>query len=265
MKTSIHGPVIGAIVGDCLGAAYEFSEVCVPPFHILPSVFGHPAGAGTDDSEQTIIVADAILEHGYTKQALGQIKEGLITWFLQEPKDVGNTTHLALEALNGNTEPSPFVEISHGNGSLMRNSPIPTYWLFKKTKNQTGAHLIEFAQTVSEFTHPASEVVDACLAQTFSILGFIIDMDGWRYISRYATFAPDDGTAQHALRLAYIYRKRLQIGFQNYLSEIIKVGGDTDTNASISGAIAAAEVDVPEELVDQIDSKYLKYSLRNFA
>lgn len=262
---NMHGPVIGAIVGDCLGAGYEFTTNCAPPFYILPSVFDHPAGVGTDDTEQTLIVADAILEYGYTELALSAIKEGLIDWFLKDPKDVGNTTRLALDALHKEISPPKFVELSYGNGSLMRNSPISAYWYFKKTKNQTLSDLTTFVQTVSSFTHPNPQVVECCVAETVCILDSMRNVNGLVNISKYLHFETEDGTAQHALRLAYVNHIHLTYGFELYLTEIIKNGGDTDTNASIAGAIAAATIEVPAELVEQIDTKYLKYSLKNFA
>lgn len=260
-----HGPVFGAIVGDCFGAAYEFTDTPEPPFDIRPSVFGHPAGTGTDDTEQTIIVADAILEYGYSEAALAQIREGLIDWYLREPKDVGNTTRLALQALHTKSCVPKFVDISYGNGSLMRNSPIPTYWRFKKTSDQNIQDLVDFTVAVSNLTHPNPEVQSAALSHTFCVLEFMMGMSGWIHISRFAMSATDDGTAQHALSLAYIHASVLRVGFKNYLSAIISEGGDTDTNASIAGAIGAAAVPIESELSLKINPEYLKYSLQNFA
>ncbi|MBA3369461.1 MAG: ADP-ribosylglycohydrolase family protein [Geodermatophilaceae bacterium] len=53
--------LLGVLYGDCLGAPYEFSSgPLTGPLQVGPSVFGHPAGHGTDDTETTIAVAQGL-------------------------------------------------------------------------------------------------------------------------------------------------------------------------------------------------------------
>lgn len=71
----IVGCLVGGVVGDALGSPYEFRT---PPLkghaRFGRGTFGHKAGQGTDDSEQSLVVCLA-------KSDPAQVAAGLLEWF----------------------------------------------------------------------------------------------------------------------------------------------------------------------------------------
>src|SRR5262245_15667997 len=122
----VTGALIGAAVGDALGAAYEFD---IPGPHD-PVIRGGgigpwEPGEWTDDTQQTICVAQAAAANQLTPAGVGA---RLLAWFAAGPKDVGHQTRIVLSSThdpNELTENARERYASHpnssaGNGSLMR-------------------------------------------------------------------------------------------------------------------------------------------------
>ena len=87
-KDRASGCLVGAAVGDTLGAVLEFSKKNFGPQirDILPWRYG-PAGSPTDDTDQTILLAETI-KSGWSPAAF---LEKLVQWS-QSAMDVGNHT-----------------------------------------------------------------------------------------------------------------------------------------------------------------------------
>lgn len=132
------GALLGLACGDALGGPVEFvSRVVVAekyPRGVTEFVGGGwlhlEPGEVTDDTQQTLILARALTGQGLD---LDLLAAGLLDWYRGNPKDIGNTTRLALEALSRGTPPLEAGKVSlaergaraaAANGGVMRCAPV---------------------------------------------------------------------------------------------------------------------------------------------
>ena len=101
--------MLGTVIGDIIGSAYEFSNFKSKEFVPL----FHPKARFTDDTVCTVAVADA-LTRGADPQAT------LIEWCRRYAENGGWGKQFALWFLDDN--PQPYG--SWGNGGAMRISPV---------------------------------------------------------------------------------------------------------------------------------------------
>jgi ADP-ribosyl-[dinitrogen reductase] hydrolase len=132
------GTLLGLACGDALGGPAEFlSREQINERY--PDGINELVGGGwldlepgevTDDTQQTLILARALTETGLE---IDRFAAGLLEWYRANPKDVGNTTRLALEALASGTPPLEaglFALAQRGsrgaaaNGGVMRCAPV---------------------------------------------------------------------------------------------------------------------------------------------
>ena len=87
-------------------------------------------GEVTDDTQQALILAESLTASGLD---LDRFAAGLIAWFRSNPKDIGNTTRIALEALAAGTAPLEAGAVAlaargeraaAANGAVMRCAPV---------------------------------------------------------------------------------------------------------------------------------------------
>lgn len=253
--------LLGVLYGDCLGAAYEFQHgPLTGPIKIGNSTFGHPAGRGTDDTETTVAAAQGLIDAARDHQsATRAIADRLLAWYESQPPDVGGTTAHGLvnyrdtgDPRSGSTAPN-----SVANGSLMRSAPFALI-------NGDGADL---AVDSSRTTH-AHPAVLGCVRVYVWMLQSLLD--GARIeLDMIEDVAGDDlglhpgteladipcagiGHAIYALDLA-IWSATRAADFQGAMESIIRLGGDTDTNGAICGAVLAARFGFPEGLAAELD------------
>jgi ADP-ribosyl-[dinitrogen reductase] hydrolase len=138
LRDRYAGTLLGLACGDALGGPLEFlqrDEVAARfPTGVTEFVGGGwlrlDPGEVTDDTQQALILAGSLTESGLD---LDRLAAGLIAWFRGGPKDVGNTTRIALEALAAGTAPLDAgaaalavrgERASAANGAVMRCAPI---------------------------------------------------------------------------------------------------------------------------------------------
>src|SRR5918999_4946618 len=110
LRDRYAGTLLGLACGDALGGPVEFlnrDEIAARfPTGVNEFIGGGwlslAPGEVTDDTEQALILADSLTESGLD---LDRLAAGLIAWFRGNPKDVGGTTRIALEALTAGTAP----------------------------------------------------------------------------------------------------------------------------------------------------------------
>ena len=214
-------------------------------------------GQITDDSEMAVAPADSIIETGlYEKNtALKHYKR----WFDSKPFYIGMTI---FRALGGYSTPS---ETSQANGALMRISPLAIYHAGRIKGSDVNDLSELYSDSVSdaELTHPnhtcaaANKVFAEAIA--LAILGFEKE-DIYGKICRTAETIGDDfltgslsdardrkpedirgksGWVILSLHNA-IYRLLYFETPEQTICETTYMGGDTDTNCAISGALAGA-------------------------
>lgn len=297
LRQRFRATILGAVLGDCLGAPYEFKapdQIAAmggvdDTFH--ESVFGHPAGAGTDDSELTRVLGDSLVAVGGYSQP--DHARRLVEWYDGNPLDVGARTSDSIVAWKFGEAPTR-RDSAQGNGSLMAISPLalmltPATAVCRPESQEFGAILGAYTAT----THFA---VDCLLANQWmvyaysaTLLGCLAEPTvrhdrqlfpppkgtgrfeaatmGWCWNSAHIAFS-SLALAERRLRVASSHGKALSaeevtaLGgtdpetaelVWSVLRHVVSLGGDTDTNASIAGAfLGFAFGSWPERMLEQL-------------
>ena len=224
--------MIGAIIGDYVGSAYEFAPTKRYNFKLVT-----PASSITDDSIISLAVADALL------QPECDYKERMLYYGRKYPNPVGgygNSFKCWLESSN----PQPYN--SYGNGSAMRVSAIG--WAFSSLETAQ----IE-AQNCADVTHSHIEGVRGAIATATAVWlarkGYnkVTIMDeveklGYKLDFSIINIKPSY-TFSETCQLTVPAAIRCFLESTDYLDCIrmaVSLGGDADTLACIAGGIAEA-------------------------
>lgn len=245
--------MIGAIIGDVVGSRFEFNNIKTKEFELVngESVF-------TDDSVLTIAVADWAL-HSKNKENPIEAARYLQKWARKYPyAGYGGMFYRWKDLEN----PKPYN--SCGNGSAMRISSVG--WLFD-TEEET----INACKTITGVTHNHPEGIKGAITTAMMIFKArkgatkeelkeyalsmypeIVDLD---YEELRKTYIHGKEICQVTLPQA-LYCFLISTDFEDCLRTTISIGGDCDTTAAISCAIAEAYYEtIPTKLVDQIKRK----------
>ena len=245
--------MLGAIIGDIAGSAYEFNNYRAKDF----DPFFHPKARFTDDTVCTVAVADALLS--------GQeVSTVLRTWCRRYWENGGWGQRFALWIADD--EMGPYN--SFGNGGAMRVSSVGFL-----------AGSIEEAVTLSNrvtgitHNHPegmrgaAATAVAIHLARTrengVNIRQFIVE-----------NFAYDLSATVDEIRPGYRRSEGSQdsvpqalicaldaTDFEDAIRNAISIGGDSDTIAAIAGGVAEALFGIPDSLAEK-GWRYLPEDMR---
>jgi len=246
-----QGVLLGQVIGDSLGSRVEFK----PAPEIAKSypngvreladggIYHTLAGQPTDDSEMALTLARAVLRHGGYDAV--QVLDGYRAWLTSRPVDVGTTTE---DGLLGQKK-----QESESNGSLMRISPIGIH------AAGDPALAARLARDDSALTHPNDVCLEACAAYCAAIAAGVGGAD--RAAMLKAALAHAKGPARDAARrgaeggrpedffthqgwvllaLQNAFYCLMNLGFEEGIVSTISMGGDTDTNAAIAGALLGA-------------------------
>jgi len=245
------GCLLGLAIGDSLGSQVEFqTPEAIAASHptgvrcLAPSeVWRTQAGQPTDDTELALTLARSLVASG--GYDAGHVLAAYRAWAASQPFDIGNATARAFQDGNPDHE-------TEANGSLMRVAPIGV-WAADPTM------AAEVASRDSALSHPNAVCRAACSAFAAAISAALAGAD--RAGMREAALVHADGLAvveeairasrppaptRHgtgwvllALRNAFAH---LNAGssVEAALIETVSMGGDTDTNAAIAGALLGA-------------------------
>ncbi|MEP7060589.1 MAG: ADP-ribosylglycohydrolase family protein, partial [Actinomycetota bacterium] len=220
-------------------------------------------GTWTDDTALARNLWLSLLEHDGAL-VIGDVLRRHLAWFASSPRDVGSITRRVLTwtaegdesaARRYVTERGP--EMSAGNGSVMYCAPLGVVNALRPKE------LLTTAPQLSAITHWDERCRTGCLAITLAVaalvrgdrgedavrsaLEAVADRAGGEELEYLVGAAglerpidgPDQGfvffTTGVALRVVGEER-----GFEDGLREVIAFGGDTDTNASVAGALLGA-------------------------
>lgn len=237
--------MLGAIVGDVVGSIYERQNIKTKDFPLFS-----PACTYTDDTVLTVAVADTLLNGGsYTQK----FKE-----YYRRYPNAGYGRSFSQWATAQTSEPY----YSWGNGSAMRVSPIAF------TATTLDAVLLE-AQRSAEVTHSHPEGIKG--AQATAACVFLArtghsKADIQTYVT--AQFGYDLSQTLDEIRPRYQFDVSCQgsvppailaflesTDFEDAIRNAISIGGDSDTIASIAGAIAQAFYkEIPDAMMQQVFS-----------
>lgn len=251
-----QGVLLGQFAGDALGAQVEFKDPdTIRQLHSQGVTELRPGGtwslvAGqiTDDSEMALALARSLVGEGYYyPEAVGR---AYVAWGASHPFDIGTTTRMGLSAIEGRGRPN---RESQANGALMRVSPIGI-------AARSWKRAAVWARQDALLTHPHPVCVEASAAFAAAIAA---GLEGLRpeEMWKVAHEITEDETVRECLLKARENGPRdatrnqgwvliaLQNAFHRLLSkqpletalvDTVMMGGDTDTNAAICGALLGA-------------------------
>lgn len=238
----------GAILGDMIGAPYEFDrgrKTKVFPLFISDSQF-------TDDTVMTLAVAEALMD------SRGSSDDGIRAALIEKMQKWGRRyPHAGYGGMFAQwlRTPSPRPYGSYGNGSAMRVSAAG--WLYD-TLEETR----RIARLTAEVTHNHPEGIKGAEATAAAIFLARTGEDKER-IRAYITeqFGYDLSRTCDEIRPAYHHVESCQqtvpealtaflegTSFEDVIRTAVSLGGDCDTLTCIAGGVAEAFYGVPEEL-----------------
>ena len=278
------GALIGAAVGDALGAPFEFKPGGTYKKRFPQAVvggtgemigggtFGWAPGEFTDDTQMAMALSEAILaECGEFNPE--RVWNHFVAW-TKQASDIGNTTSASLRGSDYRTAAKLAHErlgYSDSNGSLMRIAPIGiagVRWGQAKT--------MQIAQEQSALTHHdvvacwssavAAELIrHLILGGTLeSAVGPIVNKIQPAYKAIFTTILSDDwnptewselsnGKAVVCLAQA-LWAVRTTSSFEDAIVAAVDLGDDADTVAAVAGAIAGAKYGI-----QQIPARWVTY------
>lgn len=278
MSTTLErasGTLWGQATGDALGTTVEFATAAAiaarrpdewPRELIGQGPFQVAAGQVTDDTELALCLARSLARLG--RYDADDVAAGYARWRASEPFDCGMATDQAFGRGLG-LGPGLAERMrqrasrkTQANGSLMRSSPLG---IFGATLPREA--LAQLAAGDSLLSHPDPVCQAACAiyvttvadAIATGLAGAELYARALRFAAGSALIAPvrdtleaaaealpiSDGESQGWVRLALqhaFFHLAHGTDFEAALVQTISLGGDTDTNAAIVGALLGASL-----------------------
>jgi len=222
--------MIGAIAGDIIGSVYEHFSIKTTEFELF-----HQASRFTDDTVLTIAVADCIIN---SKDYAQGLKE-----YTRRYPNAGYGGNYFQWAFSDSSEPY----YSFGNGSAMRVSPVGFAFADLET-------VLEEAERSASVTHNHPEGIKGAQAVAAvvhlarngyskkKIKTYIMEQFGYNLNRTLDQIRPNyqfDVTCQGSVPeaiIAFLEAER----FEDAVRKAVSLGGDSDTIACMSGAMAQA-------------------------
>ena len=239
------GAFLGAIVGDIVGSVYEWDNIKTKEFPLFSSKC-----FSTDDSIMTLAIAKALLEcnGSYVELSKKAIDNMRLLGSLYPNAGYGGRFSSWLKSL----EPKSYN--SYGNGSAMRVSAV----CYAAASIE---QVKELAYKVTAVTHNHIEGIKGAEATAVAVY-MALQGSSMQEIKDVVIkdYYPMDFTLDE-IRDTYRFNETCQntvpqaleaffesIGFEDAIRNAISIGGDSDTLAAITGAVAGAYYGVPEEI-----------------
>jgi ADP-ribosyl-[dinitrogen reductase] hydrolase len=261
------GSILGAAIGDALGAPYEFrraAEIPAPPAAFTLRWLGLPPGTTTDDTALARNLCRSLVARGGLD--VDDVLRRHLAWLASGPPDVGVQTRRVLaRAAAGERDAARAVwqergpEVSAGNGSVMYCAPLGVAYARRPGR------LLELGPALSRITHWDERCATAVVAVTLTVAALVrgershaavesavdavVDRDGGEELeflvggvgTSRRIDGPDMGfclfTAAVALQAAL---RTEDDDVEAGLLRVVSLGGDTDTNAAVAGALLGA-------------------------
>lgn len=267
------GCLIGLACGDYLGMPVEFfsrdkvlaffGKKQLSPYWCYHRSRVLPPGYYTDDTSMAICLAESLVESGFDVQdQFNKYKK----WFLEgygSPDDrafgIGQHT---LRILTSQTVDSIPTKLENdikagGNGALMRSAPIGLFYY-----QQSYREIREKSIASAIVTHNNVIVAWCCTVLNTFISFSLQGIDKKRFVERFIDYSPlcpkevkdvitqyfpsldessisNTGYALDTLNIA-LYSFFSSDNYEECITKAIFLGGDTDTQGAVTGALAGA-------------------------
>lgn len=236
----------GAIIGDIVGSVYEWNNIKTKEFSLFT-----PKCFPTDDSIMTLAVAKAILDSDHDYSALSQkaIDSMRLLGNIYPNAGYGGRFSRWLKDIN----PKPYN--SFGNGSAMRISAVAY-----AASSLNEAKDLSYKVTAVTHNHPEGiKGAEATAVATYLALHASSLNEIRKVIEK--NYYPLDFTLDD-IRDSYRFNETCQntvpqaleaflesTCFEDAIRNAISIGGDSDTLAAITGAVAGAYYKIPNDIV----------------
>jgi ADP-ribosyl-[dinitrogen reductase] hydrolase len=275
LKEQLYAACWGFIVGDALGVPYEFNSREQMTEHPATGMIGYgtynqPPGTWSDDSSMMLCVLENLAKDGSARD----LADLFLRWYRDgyhtaggQVFDIGLTTLDALTRLSEGVHPTKagnLDERSAGNGSLMRCVP----YAFAAEISESIFNMI----LQNRITHPLTICHEACMfyvkmlralaegstkEQALTTAGAYLRY-GWRIVDQddntnfdkfsrlfnpsFSSIPVDkiqsSGYVMHTLE-SCIWCFMNSNNYSQAVLKAVNLGGDTDTIAALTGALAA--------------------------
>lgn len=275
----IYNTFLAGWCADAAGARLEFRKTrftekqAIDAMHFIGEKTNSiNDGQFTDDSEMEIALLTALLKgKNDTYFPIERIAKEYIKWFKTGPFDIGQSVALAISGANTSnqmaTNAYEFNEDSESNGSLMRCIPIAVFSLFKPydtileiakidaslthfspiVKLVTGIYCCIISEILSnrlsgnnpDITNLLNDVKNMC-KKNETIYNWYSEGISIPNLNNYDAII-NEGHVKHAFIMVIHFLKNIhRYSYQTAILEVLKCGGDTDTNAKIVGNLFGA-------------------------
>lgn len=277
-KEDAEGLLIGTLVGDSLGLPYEgLSPERTKRFlnSSLKHRFIFGRGMMSDDTEHSCMVMQALIDSPENDKLFSKrLAFSLRFWLLGLPSGIGFATLRSIIKLWVGFAPDKSGVFSAGNGAVMRSAPIGLFYADDYNRMKRYIH----ANTIITHSDPKAEYgafVIALIASTanneivngvslmnllraecpedanelLTLLENVVkSVDNGESLEQYLMGCNQvkgvSGYTYHTVPAVVHCWLRHCDDFEKGISEIIEVGGDTDTTAAILGALIGIRVGV---------------------
>jgi ADP-ribosylglycohydrolase len=233
--------MIGAIIGDIIGSVYEWNNIEIKDFPLFS-----PECFFTDDTVMTLAIAEGLINGGGADDFIAAMKK-----YGRLYPNSGYGGRFGSWLFSDDIDPYN----SWGNGSAMRVSPVA--WAF-----DTLLEVEEYARISAAVTHNHPEGIKGAQATAACI--FLARKGNSKneireYVERNYNY--DLNRTLDEIRKNYRFNESCQetvpqaitaflesVDFEDAIRNAVSLGGDSDTLAAITGSIAEAAYDIPEEI-----------------
>lgn len=234
--------VLGAIIGDSVGAKYEWRSIHVKDFDLYAPNFGY-----TDDSIMTLAVMDILFQKAYSDEH--KPFDIFRKWGFRYP-DAGYGGRfmdwLAAKDYRQND--------SYGNGAAMRVSPVGWYGTSEEEVRQLSRLVTQPSHCHPEGLKGAEvTALSVFYARTGKSKAFLRSFAESQYTLYPSEEALNLSNRGHGLETCQVSVPQalsaffLTDSFESCLRTIIAAGGDCDTTAAIACGIAEAFYGIPDK------------------
>jgi len=259
---------MGSVVGDALGAPFEFgppgkfSQRFPEPARGVDTEMcgggGWAPGEWTDDTQMALLVAASLLEHHGLDEA--DLFDRFRRWVQADPQGVGIQTRSVL----GSRQPWDQAAAQHfasgqraaGNGSLMRTTPA-AIWFSRFGQEAT----VDAARRISALTHGDPAAGEGCAIfhelvrvtldgrDPLEAIDATLELVPPPHREKWATVLHPAWTPEQATEpngavwptlASAVWALRVAGSFEESMRRVIDLGGDTDTVAAVTGGLAGA-------------------------
>jgi ADP-ribosyl-[dinitrogen reductase] hydrolase len=281
----IKGSMLGLALGDALGAPFEGRRAADVP-DPLPALelpwMDLPPGSTTDELAMARNLVRSLAARGEFDP--DDLVARHLEWFRSGPPDVDAFTRRVLSRVDGGEDAFEAArsvweergpEVSAGNGSVMYCAPLGLAYADRPEE------LLVVAPRLSALTHFDERCRTAVVAVTLTVaaltrgqspegavaagLAVVVDREGGEELEYLVEMAgvgrridgPDQGFCLFTAGVAL--QSLLGTGdFEIEVSRVVALGGDTDTNAAVAGALlgtVVGENGLPQAWLDRLQDR----------